>query len=61
MKSLNTNKAFHSSDIPIKIIKQNIDFFSPFILGYVNKSISLITFPSILKLEDIILVYKKDL
>ena len=36
MKSLNTNEASHSSDIPTKILKQNIDFFSPFILGYVN-------------------------
>ena len=32
MKSLNTNKASHSSDIPTKILKQNVDFFSPFIL-----------------------------
>ena len=60
MKSLNTNKAFHSSDIPTKILKQNLDFFSPFILGYVNKSISSSTFPSILKLADVIPVYKKD-
>ena len=56
MKSLNTNKASHSSDIPTKILKQNVDFFSPFILDYVNKSISSSTFPSILKLADIILV-----
>ena len=60
MKSLNTNKASHSSDIPTKILKQNVDFFSPFILGYVNKSISLSALPSILKLADIIPVYKKD-
>ena len=36
MKSLNTNKASHSSDIPTKILKQNIDFFSSFTLDYVN-------------------------
>ena len=60
MKSLNTNKASHSSDIPTKILKQNLDLFSPFILGYVNKSISSSTFPSILKLADITPVYKKD-
>ena len=60
MKSLNTNKASHSSDIPTKMLKQNVDFFSPFILDYVNKSISSSTFPSILKLADIIPVYKKD-
>ena len=60
MKSLNTNKASHSSNIPTKTLKQNVDFFSPFILDYVNKSISSSTFPSILKLADIISVYKKD-
>ena len=54
MKRLNTNKASHSSDIPTKILKQNVDFFSPFILDYVNKSMSLSTFPSILKLADIV-------
>ena len=48
MKSLNTNKA------------SNVDFFSPFILGYVNKSVSSSTFPSMLKLTDITAVYKKD-
>ena len=60
MKSLNTNKASHSSDIPTKILKQNVDFFSPFILDYVNKSISSSTFPSILKLAGIIPVYEKN-
>ena len=60
MKSLNTKKASHSSDIPAKILKQNVDYFSPFILGYVNKSIRSSTFPSISKLADIIPVNKKD-
>ena len=60
LKSLNTNKASHSSDIARKLLKQNIDLFSPFILGCVDKSISSPTFPSILKLADIIPVYKKD-
>ena len=60
MKSLNLNKASHSSDIPTNILKQNVYFFSPFILGYVNKSISSSTFPSMLKLADITPVYKKD-
>ena len=59
LKSLNTNKTFYSSDIPTKILKQNIDFFSFFILSYVNKLISSSTFPSILKLSDITSVYEK--
>ena len=60
MKNLNTNKGSHSSDVPTKTLKQNVDFVSPFILGYVKKSISSSTFPSILKLGDIIPVYKND-
>ena len=60
IKRLNTNKASHSSDIPAKILKQNLDFFSSFILDNVNKSIASSTFTSILKLTDIIQVYKKD-
>ena len=58
MKSLNTSKASHSSDIPTKILKQNVGFFSPFILEYVNKTISSSSFPSILKLADTIPVYQ---
>ena len=61
MISLDPNKASHSSNITTKILKQNVDCFSPFILGYVNKSISSSTFPSIQKLADITPVYKKDL
>ena len=60
IKRSNTNKTSHSSDISTKNLKQTVDFFSPFILGYVNKSITSSTFPSILKLADIIPVYKKD-
>ena len=60
MRSLNTNKVSHSPDIPTQILKQNVDFFSPFTLGYVNKLTSSPTFPSIVKLADIISVYKKD-
>ena len=47
-------------DISTKILKQNVDFFSPFVLGYVYKSISSSTFPSILKLADIIPEYKRN-
>ena len=60
MKSLNTNKTAHSCHMETKILKQNVDFFSPVILDYVNKSISLSTFPSFLELLDIIPVCKKD-
>ena len=60
LKNLNTAKASHSFNISTKILRQNVDFYSPFILDYVNKSISSPNFPSILKLADIIRIYKKD-
>ena len=50
IKRLNTNKGSHSSHIPTKFLKQNVDFCYPFILDYVNKSITSSTFLSILKL-----------
>ena len=59
MKSLDTNKASHSSDVPAKILKQNVDFFPPFTFGYVNKSRRSSIFSSIL-IADITPVYKKD-
>ena len=60
MKSLDTNKASHLSHIPTIILKQNVDFCSPFILCHYNKLISSSTFLSILKLADITPVHKKD-
>ena len=60
LKNLSTTKASHSSNISTKILRQNVDFYSPFILDYVNKSISSPNFPSILKLADIIRIYKND-
>ena len=59
-KSLNTNKASQSSDIPAKSLEQNVDFFFLFVLDYLNKSINSSTFPAILKLADMIPVYKRD-
>ena len=50
MKSLDTNKASYSSDVPANILKQNADFF---IFVYVKKSTSSSTFTSVLKLVDI--------
>ena len=56
MKSLDTSKASHSSDVPTKILKQNVDFFPPFRFGYVNESRSSTIFSSIL-IADITPVY----
>ena len=59
MKSLNSNKASHSSDIPTKILKQYVDLFSPFIIDDINKSVSSSIFPSILKLQTSFQYIKK--
>ena len=47
------------SDIPVKIIKDNIDIFSEFIFRNFNDSIFDATFPSELKNADVIPVFKK--
>ena len=56
---LDVNKASHSSDIPVKGLKENSDIFSNFLCNSLNNSIKLSTFPEILKHTDIIPFYKK--
>ena len=47
--NLDKKKAYQESDIPVKIIKDNIDIFSEFILHNFNNSIFDATFYSELK------------
>ena len=47
--NLDNKKACQESDIPVKIIKDNIDIFSEFIFHNFNNSIFDATFPSELK------------
>ena len=56
---LDVNKASHSSDIPVKGLKENSDIFSNFLCNSLNNSIKLSTFPEILKHTDITPFYKK--
>ena len=56
---LDVNKASKNSDIPIKVLKENIDIFSNFLCNSFNYSIKLSTFPEILKHADITPLYKK--
>ena len=48
------------SDIPTKVIKDNIDIFSPILLEVFNKSLALGRFPSSMTLANITPVFKKD-
>ena len=55
--NIDKKKACQESDIPVKIIKENIDTFSEFLLHNFNNSIFDATFPS--KKTDVIPVFKK--
>ena len=57
--NLDNKKACQESDIPVKIIKDNIDIFSEFIFHNFNNSIFGATFSSELKNADVIPVFKK--
>ena len=56
---LDVNKASQSSDIPIKVLKENSDIFSNFLCNSFNNSIKLSALPEILKHADILPLYKK--
>ena len=59
--NLDKKKAYQESDIPVKIIKDNINIFSQFILHNFNNSLFDADFPSELKKADMIPVFfKKD-
>ena len=47
--NLKTNKASQSSNIPTKIIKENVDIFAEFLWKSINSSIKFSTFPSSLQ------------
>ena len=58
IQNLDTSKGTQKSDIPTKIIKDNIDIFSKYICLTFNKSIRDSNFPDILKPADITPVFK---
>ena len=59
IKNLQINKATQDLDIPTKLIKNNSDLFVDLILTSLNGSIAQSTFPSLLKLANIIPLHKK--
>ena len=56
---LDKNKASQHSDIPIKIIKENLDFFVGFLCTNINSSFKSSSFPSCLKMADVTPLHKK--
>ena len=59
IKMLDVSKAIQESDIPVKIIKANENFFAEAICFYFNKSLENGKFPNCLKLANITPVFKK--
>ena len=53
IKVLDVSKAIQESDIPVKIIKANENFFAEAICFYFNKSLENVKFPNCLKLANI--------
>ena len=58
LKCLDSSK--YETDIPTKVLKENIDIFPPFHLNYFNNTIDSSNFPNLLKLANITPVHKKD-
>ena len=59
INKLGNSKAIQNTDIPVKILKQNADIFGGFICHFSNVYVDKGTFPSVLKLANITLVFKK--
>ena len=59
IKVLDVSKAIRESDIPVKIIKTNENFFAEAICFHFNKSLENGKFPNCLELANITPVFKK--
>ena len=59
ISSLDHTKACQESDVPTKIIKENVDIFAEVLHLSFNVSVNEGTFPSVFKLADVTLIFKK--
>ena len=57
---MKANEAIKNTEIPTKLIEENLDIFADFIFENLNDSIPQPVFPSALKLANITPVHKKD-
>ena len=61
LRKLNPKKACQECDIPVKIIKENLDIVSNLVYSNFNNSLFSLNFPSYLKNANITLIFlKKD-
>ena len=60
VNSLKIRKASQKVDIPVRIIKENIDIVSYFLYHNFNNSLSCSTFPAAMKYAEVTPIHKKD-
>ena len=60
VNNLKIKQASQKSDIPLKIIKENVDIISYFLCHNFDNSLSCATFPTSMKYADVIPTHKKD-
>ena len=60
INNLKIKKASQKSNIPVKIIKENVDIISYFLCHNFNNSLSCATFPASMKYADVTPIHKKD-
>ena len=58
--NIDINKATSKESLPPKILKTNVDLFSPILCNYFNSGVTNSSFPNLLKLAEIKPTYKKD-
>ena len=59
IKKLNLNKAVQDSDIPVKILKENADFFADYIYLQFNEAVDSSKFADFFKSADITVAFSK--
>ena len=60
LNKLKTKKASQKTDIPIKIVKENLDIISHFLHHNFNNSLSCSAFPTGMKYADVTPIHKED-
>ena len=60
LNKLKAKKASQKTDIPIKIVKENVGIISHFLYHNFNNSLSCFTFPTGMKYADVTPIHKKD-
>ena len=57
---LNSSKAIPEADLPVKLLKDDKDFFAAYITKYFSDSLKSTNFPNYQKLASITPVFKKN-